>query len=100
MRTRRLRLVAAFAVVVLVCGPFLGTGQGEAATAINGGGSGFAGLEIQQWQADTARKPYNLAVNYSNQSSGQGRQNFANSLYDYGVSDIVYPGNEQPLLNQ
>lgn len=100
-RRHRLHLVTGIVTsVALVFGPFLTMGRVEAATPVNGGGSGFAGLEIQQWQADTARKPYNLAINYSNQSSGVGRTNFANGLYDYGVSDIVYPGSEQALLNQ
>jgi ABC-type phosphate transport system substrate-binding protein len=61
---------------------------------ITGGGSGFAALEINQWQADTARRPYNLSVNYSAQGSSFGRGQFASGQLDFGASDIVYVPND------
>jgi ABC-type phosphate transport system substrate-binding protein len=70
-----------------------------ASTPIVGGGSGFAALEVDQWRADTARHPYNLSVNYSSQGSSVGRQNFVGGLFDFGMSDIVFPPTEQVLLN-
>ena len=75
-------------------------GRAFASPAITGGGSGFAGLEIQQWQADVASSPYNLTVNYQSTSSSQGRSNFANGTWDYGASDIPYPGSEQGAVQQ
>lgn len=71
-----------------------------ASATVTGGGSGFAGLEIQQWQADVASSPYNLTVNYQSTSSSQGRANFANGTWDYGASDIPYPGSESAAVQQ
>jgi ABC-type phosphate transport system substrate-binding protein len=68
-----------------------------AGTSILGGGSGFAALEIDQWRADTARTPFNLTVNYVAQGSTFGRTQFAQSIFDYGASDIQYIDREFPL---
>ncbi|HWE56671.1 MAG TPA: substrate-binding domain-containing protein [Acidimicrobiales bacterium] len=63
----------------------------SAAAALNGGGSGFAGLEISQWQADVASPAHGgLQINFSSQSSGIGRQYFASNTWDFGASDIKY----------
>jgi phosphate transport system substrate-binding protein len=61
-------------------------------TTIIGSGSSFAGPEVLQWTADTAKAPYNLTVNYDSTSSGDGRYNFGNNTIDYAVSDIPYQG--------
>jgi len=60
------------------------------ATTIVGSGSSFAGPEVLQWTADTARSPYNLTVDYTSTSSGDGRFNFGNGTVDFAVSDIPY----------
>lgn len=95
-----LRIAAA--LVALTSTVILLEGRASAATPINGGGSGFAGLEIQQWQADVNTPARgNLTVNYSSQSSGIGRQYFASNTWDYGASDIRYiPGIEQSTENE
>lgn len=67
---------------------------------INGGGSGFAALEMDQWRADTASAPYNLSVNYVSQGSSFGRQSFTGNNVDFGVSDIPYQPEEIPALEQ
>jgi phosphate transport system substrate-binding protein len=77
-------LAVGLAVAILPARPAWASPQ------LNGGGSGFAGLEIDQWRADVARKPYNLDINYVAQGSTVGRLNFASGLFDYGVSDVVY----------
>ncbi len=59
-------------------------------TTIIGSGSSFAGPEVQQWQADTAKSPYNLSIDYTSTSSGDGRFNFGNDTVDFAVSDIPY----------
>jgi ABC-type phosphate transport system substrate-binding protein len=59
-------------------------------TTIIGSGSSFAGPEVQQWQADTAKSPYSLSVNYTSTNSGDGRFNFGNDTVDFAVSDIPY----------
>jgi phosphate transport system substrate-binding protein len=70
----------------------------HAATAITGGGSSFAALEIDQWRADTARNPFGLKVNYAAQGSTFGRQEFINGNLDFGASDITFQPNEIPTL--
>jgi phosphate transport system substrate-binding protein len=69
-------------------------GPAFAGSPINGGGSGFAALEIDQWRADTARAPYNLNVNYVAQGSSFGRQQFSSGNFDYGASDIIFQPEE------
>ena len=59
-------------------------------TTIIGSGSSFAGPEVLQWTADTAKSPYNLTVDYTSTSSGDGRFNFGNDTVDFAVSDIPY----------
>lgn len=62
------------------------------ATTIIGAGSSFAGPEVLQWTADTAKSPYNLTVDYTSTSSGDGRFTFGSNTEDYAVSDIPYQG--------
>ena len=71
-----------------------------ASSPINGGGSGFASLEVDQWRADTASAPYNLSVNYVSQGSSFGRQSFIGNNVDFGVSDIPFQDAELPALQQ
>jgi phosphate transport system substrate-binding protein len=93
---RRAIVVAALAAILstLVALPAF------ASSAINGGGSGFAALEIDQWRADTAVSPYNLSVNYVSQGSTFGRQSFIGNNVDFGVSDIIFQPNETQALQQ
>jgi ABC-type phosphate transport system substrate-binding protein len=99
MRKRTvLRVAAALAVTLAALAHE--AAPAYASTAILGGGSGFAALEIDQWRADTARSPFNLTVNYVAQGSSFGRTQFAQNLFDYGASDIQYIDAELPALQQ
>ncbi len=62
----------------------------HAGSALVGSGSSFAGPEVLQWTSDTAKSPYNLTVDYTPSSSGDGRFNFGNGTVDFAVSDIPY----------
>jgi ABC-type phosphate transport system substrate-binding protein len=90
-------LLALLALAVAVVAPAAPAGA-AGGSPINGGGSGFAALEIDQWRADTARKPYSLKVNYVSQGSTFGRQQFIDGNLDFGVSDIVFLDSELPQL--
>jgi ABC-type phosphate transport system substrate-binding protein len=57
---------------------------------INGTGSSFAAPAIETFEQHVSQAPYNLSVNYSSSSSGQGRYEFTNRTTDFGVSDIAY----------
>jgi LPXTG-motif cell wall-anchored protein len=98
-RRRRLgRLAATLAILVPTAVVVAPSSPAHAATAITGGGSSFAALEIDQWRADTARKPYSLNVNYVAQGSTFGRQEFINGNLDFGASDIIFQPPEIPSL--
>jgi phosphate transport system substrate-binding protein len=97
MRGARGALALGAAIVATLA--FIGTAAPAfASTAILGGGSGFAALEIDQWRADTARNPYNLSINYVAQGSSFGRQQFTGGTFDYAASDIQYMQAEVPDL--
>ncbi|WP_426573595.1 substrate-binding domain-containing protein [Aquihabitans sp. McL0605] len=95
-----LRALVLAATVAALVGATAGPARPAAAdgSAINGGGSGFAALEIDQWRADTARKPYSLKINYVSQGSSFGRAQFIAGNLDYGVSDITFLSSELPQL--
>jgi phosphate transport system substrate-binding protein len=91
------RLLLLGAAVLAVAAPLLSVQPAGADGAkISGGGSGFAALEMTQWRADAARKPYNLQVDYSPQGSSVGRANFASGLFDYGATDITFQPQSEP----
>ncbi|CAN5713374.1 hypothetical protein BH10ACT1_BH10ACT1_05470 [soil metagenome] len=98
MGRRFAAVVSVLAVVGLLAAIVGPLPEASAATPINGGGSGFAALELDQWRADTARKPYSLKINYVSQGSSFGRQQFIDGNLDFGVSDITFVGSELPSL--
>ena len=91
MTTTRTRTI--LACVLITSGLTMWTTQGSASAAstpINGAGSSFAGIELEQWTTDVIRSPYFLQVNYTSSSSGAGRSQFKDGVIDYAVSDIRY----------
>jgi ABC-type phosphate transport system substrate-binding protein len=102
---RRLRIKAAAGLLAAVSCVIFGVVSpldASAAPTVNGGGSSFAALELQEWDSQIAGAPYNLGINYTSTSSGDGRTSYANGLYQFGASDIIYQANEdgQALVNQ
>jgi ABC-type phosphate transport system substrate-binding protein len=96
---RRRAPIRVLAVTLLAVAGLVQTASAAYASApVNGGGSGFAALEIDQWRADTARSPFNLTVNYVAQGSSFGRQQFASHAIEFGASDIQYVAGELPQL--
>jgi phosphate transport system substrate-binding protein len=55
---------------------------------IDGSGSTWSANAISQWVADV--KSFGMPVNYSSVGSSRGRQDFANKLTHFGVSEIQY----------
>src|SRR5665213_212312 len=82
------------AVALAVTGLFIGlialAPDAGAATQIVGTGSSFAAPAIDTWTHDVASAPYNLNVNFSSTSSGDGRWEFTNRTTDFAASDIAY----------
>ena len=59
-------------------------------TQLNGAGSSFAAPAIENFTHSVGVAPYNLNVNYSSTSSGDGRYEFASQTTNFAVSDIAY----------
>ena len=59
-------------------------------TQLNGVGSSFAAPAIEDFTDTVRSAPYDLNVNYTSTSSGDGRYEFANQTADFGLSDILY----------
>jgi ABC-type phosphate transport system substrate-binding protein len=103
MNGRGLRTLARVALAISITasvGVVASAQPAAASAAITGGGSSFAALEIDQWHADTAVKPFSLTVNYTAQGSSFGRGEFASGNLDFGASDITYVSYELPNLQQ
>ncbi len=105
MSTRPFRLAAACLVVVMASMPGLfaaaqadGTGDGDLGNAspraayaqIEGSGSTWSEVIVQQWISDV--DALGMKVTYNGGGSSQGRKNFAQNVTDFGISEIPYPG--------
>lgn len=83
----------------LACGAFVVATVGtivpaSAAGTVEGAGSSFPQLEIEQWRSDVAKKPYSLKINYVSSGSTFGRQQYIQGSVDFGVSDIPFQPDE------
>jgi phosphate ABC transporter phosphate-binding protein len=56
---------------------------------ISGGGSSWAENAVDQWTSNV-KSNYQWSVSYSGTGSTQGRSQFCQGTYDYGVSDIPF----------
>lgn len=98
MMRRLVRLVVATGLVGSVT-LAVATPASAALPTINGGGSSFAKLEIDQWRAEVARDPFNIKVNYIGQGSSYGRQQYINGSFDFAASDIPFQPSELNALS-
>lgn len=101
-RRRYAAIVAVVNVAALVLGGVVATNAGRAdavGPTLIGGGSSFASLEIDQWRAEFARKPYEMKVNYTSQGSTFGRNQYAIGAFDFAASDIPFLKAELPTIN-
>ncbi len=74
-RQRLVLLVAGIAGILLTAIPLATpitpvTDVEAAGPSLNGGGSSYAALEISQWRAEVAKKPYELGINYVARTAG------------------------------
>jgi phosphate transport system substrate-binding protein len=83
----RVLLVAVLSIVVML--RIVGPASAEYAT-IEGSGSTWAYGIIQQWVADVSAS--GMQVTFNPNGSSQGRKDFANTVTDFGDSDIPYQG--------
>jgi ABC-type phosphate transport system substrate-binding protein len=106
MSSKRLVIASIAAIAVVVVSAVGGVPPASTPVAdalagptINGGGSSFAKLEIDQWRAEVARAPFNLNVNYVAQGSSFGRQQYIAGNLDFAASDIPFTAQELTALN-
>ncbi len=97
---RLLALPALFVAVVLLLqtAAMSPSSVSAAGPTLNGGGSSFAKLEIDQWRAEVARQPFDLRVNYVAQGSSFGRQQYIGGTLDFAASDIPFLPQELTAL--
>jgi phosphate transport system substrate-binding protein len=89
------RLLALLAAVLAVSVP-LSNGAPAFATAytqIEGSGSTWSEVILQQWISDV--DALGMKVTYSGGGSSQGRKNFAQSVTDFGISEIPFQGTDE-----
>jgi ABC-type phosphate transport system substrate-binding protein len=90
-RFKSMRLVGVLAVTALLglltFGP-AGAAQATNYVPINGAGSSYAYPALDQWATDL--EPDGLRINYTPNSSAQGRQQYAANVLDFAGSDIAY----------
>ncbi|WP_405140218.1 substrate-binding domain-containing protein [Sphaerisporangium sp. NBC_01403] len=87
IRRRGTRLLVVLMLMILPAS--LGAAPAWAASPVNGSGSTFAYVAIQQWMSDVARLQ-GLSVNFAPKGSTQGRQEFASRQADFASSDVSY----------
>ncbi|CAN5129756.1 phosphate ABC transporter substrate-binding protein PstS [soil metagenome] len=89
------RLAAALAVVLFAATAVLGgsTPAFAAYAQIEGSGSTWSEVILQQWIADVDAN--GMKVTYNGGGSSQGRKNFAQNVTDFGITEIPYQGKDE-----
>ncbi len=90
MSLRRLRLLAAVAVIAASCA-FVKAQPASAGTdyyPISGAGSTWSQNALNQWIKDVSQ--YGMKINYAGTGSSDGRQEFINGTVDFAASDIPF----------
>jgi len=88
--TRAGAAIAFASILTLIASPPAGAESGY--EQIDGSGSSWAALAVQQWISDESSS---MQVVYTPSGSAQGRTDFANGQNDFAVSDIGYQGDNQ-----
>ncbi len=89
-RLKSLLLVVLLAVLLVA----EGAGSAQAAyTQIEGSGSTWSEVILQQWISDV--DALGMKVTYNGGGSSQGRKNFSQYVTDFGISEIPYQGTDE-----
>lgn len=91
----RQRIIAAMAVVlvgllILPPSPVVAPDSASAEVIVNGGGSTWSSIVIDQWRSDVSRQ--GLTINYQQSGSTQGRNQYIIGQLDFAVSEIPFQG--------
>jgi ABC-type phosphate transport system substrate-binding protein len=98
VHVRRRRFCGVVLTAPLVASLVCGVVVAAAGPAINGGGSSFASLEVDQWRFEVARSPFDLTINYVARGSFFGRQQYINGSFDFAVTDSPFTMSEADAL--
>ena len=88
MRFRPRHILAVLAVALAAVTPALAPNANAAPAKINGSGSTYVGLAMQQWVADAQTS--GLSVNYLPTGSPQGLTQFGQNLIDFAGTEAEY----------
>jgi phosphate ABC transporter phosphate-binding protein len=86
------RLCGALAATLVALVSLPGTSY-AAYGQIEGSGSTWSQVIVDQWIADVAAS--GMAVTYNGGGSSQGRKNFAAAVTDFGITEIPYQGTDE-----
>jgi phosphate transport system substrate-binding protein len=84
---RRLFRIAGLAALILVNLP---ASPARAAVTVDGAGSTWSQIAVDQWRADVARQ--GLSINYQGLGSSTGRTFYIQAQSDFAVSEIPFQG--------
>ncbi|WP_300681118.1 substrate-binding domain-containing protein [Nocardioides sp.] len=80
------------ALAVLALGVLRPTAAFASYAQIEGSGSTWSFTIVQQWIADVSAS--GMQITFNNNGSSQGRKDFANSVTDFGITEIPYQGTD------
>ncbi|GAA3794469.1 phosphate ABC transporter substrate-binding protein PstS [Cellulomonas soli] len=89
----RLAAVVAAGLVALTVLVGTSTAASAAYGQIEGSGSTWSQVIVDQWIADVSAN--GMAVTYNGGGSSQGRKNFAANVTDFGITEIPYQGTDE-----
>ncbi|WP_068399360.1 substrate-binding domain-containing protein [Kribbia dieselivorans] len=93
MTRRLITAVAALSATALAGSIAALPAYGVTYAAIEGNGSTWSEVIVQQWISDVDSK--GMKVSYSGGGSSQGRKSFANNVTDFGITEIPYQGKDE-----
>jgi phosphate transport system substrate-binding protein len=88
MRSWRGSPAKALAALLVLAKVVVPVAPAAAATQVQGAGSTWSQIAIDQWRADVAK--FGIPINYQGVGSTQGRQRYYTGTVDFGVSEIPF----------
>jgi len=93
LRRKRVAPLLVTVVVFLLTLGSAAPAQAVAYAQIEGSGSSWSEVIVQQWISDV--DAYGMKVTYQGSGSSQGRKDFAANVTDFGISEIPYQGSDE-----
>ncbi|MET8983741.1 phosphate ABC transporter substrate-binding protein PstS [Streptomyces sp. NPDC004539] len=97
-RTRSAALVLSLLCALLAVAVPVPTASAASYAKISGSGSTWSANAVQQWVRNV-KANYGMTVNFTDNGSSQGREQFKNNTVDFAVSEIPYGLKEQGVTD-